>query len=135
MKNPVKIDNTSEWYYEGFTLQVKETSDYKIAECEKVGFYYLASVGIDHVIYEFRKAVDTKLQNDKEKDEDVFLVETFIEALSNINKKMETLKTDPNYRWVLEVKLGKLYEKAKGIFHFTSFDSFKTYYFMKFPDK
>lgn len=48
---------------------------------------------------------------------------------------METLKTDPNYRWVLEVKLGKLYEKAKDIFHFTSFDSFKTYYFMKFPDK
>ena len=132
---PIKIDNTSEWHYEGFILILRNNPKFSFAECKEVGFYYSTPAGLGHIIDEFRKAVDTKLQNDKEKDEDLFLVETFIEALSNINKKMETLKTDPNYRFVLEVKLGKLYEKAKDIFHFTSFDSFKTYYFMKFPDK
>lgn len=132
MTNVMKIDYSSEYYYERFILQIKHTSDYLIAECKETGFFYMTTGGIDHITNEFKKAVDTHLQNEKEKDEDLFIVEEFIEALTRINKDMEKLKDNPNRYLVLDIKLGKLYEKAKDVFHLTSFDSFKTYYFMRF---
>ena len=133
MTDAIKIDS-SEWYYEGFILYIREISDYKIAECKEIGFYYRTLGDIDHVVHEFKKAVYVKLRDDKKKDEDLFIVETFIEKLTLINKEMQLLRDNPHKHLVLDVKLGKLYEKAKDVFHLNSYDSFKTYYFMKFPD-
>ena len=132
----MRVMESSEYYYEKFTLQIKIlSSGSKIAECKEIGFYYMTSAEIEHIINEFRKAVNTKLQNDKEKDEDLFLVETFLEKLTIIHKQMEKLKDNPNRHLVLDVKLGKIYEKAKDVFHLSSYENFKTYYFMKFPLK
>jgi len=137
MNDVIKMGDSSEWYYEGFILHLKHSIDYRmcIAECKETGFYYMSSAGIDHIMNEFKKAVDTRLKNDKEKDEDLVMAEDFIYALTKINKDIEKLKDNSNYSLVLDIKLGKLYEKAKDILHLTSFDSFKTFYFMRFSNK